>query len=281
MVHPATSNQRVINMVIPYVTNLDYVSYSSYDVQNLSDADLTTTLDYVEARIPTNKAMDIPGERLFIGEYGFANAGHSPAEQEPLTRAYIQRLLNYGRKGLRFILFWEVYNNVENRTFELIDSNNVPVPNYFLHKRFMNQARLLTAQFNETRGRLPDDAEFVNLVSPLLNQPLPAPVPLAFLTNSAVRDGSTATLTASLAQGVYGDDEATVRAYWGPQNGGTNPAAWQNSADLGVNTHFNPTDFTAAASNLLASSTYYFTFQASNANARAWSAVGQSIADAK
>jgi hypothetical protein len=80
MLNGATNNVRVINYVVPYVTNLDYVSYSSYDVMNLSTSTLYSTLDYVEAHIPTNKAAVIPGERLWIGEYGWG--GNSSASQE-------------------------------------------------------------------------------------------------------------------------------------------------------------------------------------------------------
>ncbi|HWD21026.1 MAG TPA: DUF2341 domain-containing protein [Verrucomicrobiae bacterium] len=274
MVNPPTSNERVINMVIPYVTNLDYVSYSSYDAQNLSLANMTATLDYIEARIPTNKASVIPGERLFIGEYGFANSGNNTAQQEPLTRSYIQRLLNYGSKGFRFILFWEVYNNEPGLSFELIDSNNVAVPNYFLHQRFINQARLLTARFNETNGRLPNDAEYVGLVTPTLNQPFPAPISLSMSSlGSTVWNASTASITGSLVQGIYGDDQAVVRAFWGRQNGGNNASAWENSALLGVNTNFNATAFSTVITNLAPGGNYFFTFEASNATTTAWAPV--------
>lgn len=276
MVNSSDNNERVINMVIPYVTNLDFVSYSSYDAQNLSDADLTATLNYIQARIPTNKAAVIPRERLFIGEYGFSNSGNSPAAQEPLTRAYMQRLLNWGGKDLPFILFWEMYNNEPGRSFELIDSNNVPAPCYYLHQRFINEARLLVGQFNETHGRLPDDAEFVDLVSPTLNDPLPPPVNLTMSNvTSTVWSGTTATLKGWLTQGVYGDQGAAVVAYWGTQNGGTNAAAWQNSAVLGVNTNFCPKAWSITLTNLTPGATYDFIFRASNPGHQAWSPAGQ------
>ena len=63
-------------------------------------------------------------------------------------------------------------------TFYLIDPNNNKVPCYYLHQRFINNGRLLTAQFQERNGRLPTDSEFVSMVSPTLDQPLPAPVNL-------------------------------------------------------------------------------------------------------
>ncbi|HEV2453616.1 MAG TPA: hypothetical protein VGY98_05110, partial [Verrucomicrobiae bacterium] len=40
MLNNSNNNVRVINCVVPYVTNLDYLSYSSYDAQNLSSSDL-------------------------------------------------------------------------------------------------------------------------------------------------------------------------------------------------------------------------------------------------
>src|ERR1035437_8599511 len=70
MFNGSTNNERVINMVVPFVTNLDYLSYSSYDAQNLSTADLYATLNYMQSMLPTNKASIVPGERMWIGEYG-------------------------------------------------------------------------------------------------------------------------------------------------------------------------------------------------------------------
>src|SRR5690348_6665159 len=97
MLNGPNNNERVINYVIPYVTNLDYLSYSSYDAQNLSASDLYTTLNYMEAHLPTNKVSVVPGPRMWIGEYGWGT--QSTAAQEPLVRAYIQRLLNWNYNG--------------------------------------------------------------------------------------------------------------------------------------------------------------------------------------
>src|SRR5437899_5765767 len=144
---------------------------------DLSAVNLYATLDYMEAYLPTNKVSAIPGERLWIGEYGWGGP-QTPDEQEPTTRAYIQRLLNYPNHALPFILFWEIYDN-EGKYFCLIDSNNVKTASYYLHGRFLNDARLLTARFKESQRRLPTDSEWVALVSPLLDQPFSAPAPLA------------------------------------------------------------------------------------------------------
>jgi hypothetical protein len=40
----------------------------------------------------------------------------------------------------------------------------------------------------------------------------------------------------SLAQGVYGDNEATLWLYWGLHDGGTNPLSWANSQWIALNT---------------------------------------------
>ena len=132
MLNGPNNNVRMINAVVPYVTNLDYLSYSSYDAMNLSASDLYTTLNYMQAHLPTNKAGAVPGERMWIGEYGWG--GNSTASQEPLNRAYIQRLLgwNYGGQCLQFILFWEMYDNEVGKNFCLIDSNNVQTASWYL-----------------------------------------------------------------------------------------------------------------------------------------------------
>lgn len=270
MLNGPTNDERVINYVAPYVTNLDFLSYSSYDAMNLSTSDLYATLDYMETHLPTNKVSAIPGERIWIGEYGWGGS-QSTAQQEPTTRAYIQRLLNYGRQALPHILFWEIYDNETNKLFCLIDSNNVKTASYYLHQRFINNARLFTAQFKETNGRLPTDSEFVSLVSPMLNQPLPAPVYLAVADRGATTlSGSSAAVSGTLAQGVYGDDRASIWVYFGRQDGGTIRSAWEANQFLAVNTNFNPRTFTATLSNLVPNTNYFFRFYATNASGEVW-----------
>jgi hypothetical protein len=272
-----TNNIRAINAVVPYVTNLDFVSYSSYDAMNYDTSTLYAVLDYVEANIPpvpAAKAGRLPAERLWIGEYGWG--GSSPAAQEPLNRAYVQRLLNYGAKAIPFILYWEIYDNETNtdgsfKNFCLIDSSNSKVPSYYLHQRFINSARLAVAQFKETNGRLPTDSEFIGRVSPLLDQPLPAPVALTVANLAAIVVSNTAAqVSGCLAQGNYGDEQGTVRVFWGQQDGGTVRTAWEHSLTVGVNTHFNPATFTASLPDLANNASYCFRFYATNSGGEAW-----------
>jgi hypothetical protein len=276
MLNGPTNNVRVIDNVIPYVTNLDYLSYSSYDAEDLSASDLYTTLNYMQSKLSTNKAAMIPGERIWIGEYG--HGGESTAAQEPFNRAYMQRLLNWAPAGPRFILYWEMYDNEPGQNFCLIDSNNVKAASWYLHQRFRNQAKLLVAQFKETNGRLPLDSEFASLVTPMLNVPLPAPASLTVLNlGGHLLTSGSASVAGALAQGIYGDDEATVRVYWGRQDGGTVRANWENSQLLGVNTNFNPATFTATLTNLAPQTNYYFHFYATNSSGEAWAPISAQL----
>lgn len=266
MLNPPGSNQRLVNAVLPAVTNLDFVSWSSYDGMNLDRTNLYATLNYIEAHVPTNKASVIGGRRVWVGEYGWGGANTS-AEQEPPTRAYLRRLLPW---GVRFILFWEIYDN-ENKAFWLIDSTGAKTPCYDLHQRLANLARLEVARFREKQGRLPTDAEFADLVTPALAAPLPKPAALALSRQQVLRlAGAEAAVTATLTQGVYGDDPAVVWVHWGNADGGTDPARWAHSMRVGTNHWFNPALFEAHFTNLVPGELFYFRYQATNQSGSAW-----------
>lgn len=160
----AGADIRVVNAVLPFVANIDYVSYSSYDSQTLKESELVKTLDYIEAHTPKSKASMIPGRRVFIGEYGFGKKTTPEQQLEP-TREYLARVLSW---GVPFALFWQVYNNEENSYFCLIDERGKPTPCYELHKEFLSKARLRVAEFKRQKGRLPTDAEFTALATSLL-----------------------------------------------------------------------------------------------------------------
>jgi hypothetical protein len=265
---PAT-NQRVINQVVPFVPQLDYVSWSSYDGQDLLPADLTLTLDYIASHIPTNKAAAIPGRRLFVGEYGWGGT-KSPAQQEPYTRAYARNLVRW---GCPFVLFWEMYNNEPGKTYYLIDPTGQPAPCYLLHQRFYNQARLAVASFRQDNQRLPDPAEFETIASPLLSRPWPAPVGL-LVSNLAPSKlaARSATLRGTLTQGIYGDDCAEVSVCWGPLDGGTNTVDWTHQTRFGENRRFGTVTFATNLAGLEPETTYWFRFRARSPTGAAWAA---------
>ncbi len=248
------------------------LSYSSYDAQNLSAADLDTTLDYIHAHISTNRAGSAPEPRMWIGEYG--RGGDSTDAQEPFNRGYIQRLLNWNYNGqvFPFILYWEMYDNEPGLNYCLINSNDVKVASWYLQHYYFNAARLAVAQFKETNARLPTDPEFVGLVSPMLNQPFSAPVELTVANGAAtVSTNLSATISGTVGQGIYGDDEAAVFVYYGRQDMGASRIGWESARFLGLNTQFNPATFSTTITNLAANTNYYFRLFAFNENTNVWS----------
>ena len=277
MLNSSNNNVRVINYVVPYITNLDYLSYSSYDSQNLDSSDLYATLNYMQSVLPTNKASVVPGERIWIGEYGWGT--ESTAAQEPLMRSYIQRLINWNNNGecLPFILYWEMYSNFNpggGTNYCLINYLDQKVQGWYLHNYFINDAKMLVAQFNETNNRLPTDTEFTSLASPLLNAPLSAPVPLTVANAGATLiTNTTAQVSGTLAQGIYGDSEASMWVYYGTQDGGATFSAWQHAQFAGLNTYFNPATFAATLSGLLPQTNYFYRFYAQNNTSGAWAPV--------
>lgn len=90
-----------------------------------------------------------------------------------------------------------------------------------------------------------------------------------FLTNSpaAAVTATSAVLNATIgcSGGVY-----TVYAHWGTVNGGTNAAAWANSARVGSWTNVVSTNVGYAAMGLTTNKTHYFTFRGSNDCAQGW-----------
>lgn len=266
MVNGPASNRRLVNTVLPAVTNLDFVSWSSYDGQDLSVAELHATLNYIESQLSTNKAGLIPGRRVFIGEYGWGSLNSTT--QESRTRAYLQALLPWGPP---FILFWQVYNNEPGRAFWLVDSAGRRTPCYDLHQWYFNAARLALGEHLQRQGRLPTDAEFGPLVSPLLARPLTAPVSLV-VTNIGPTDlrPDAATVSCDLRQGVYGEPGATVVLAWGPADGGTNLSRWQGVSVLGVNSAFGVARFEHTLNRLQPGQDYFFRAMVTNGVATAW-----------
>jgi hypothetical protein len=167
MVNGPDSNQRLVNQVLPAIANLDFVSWSAYDGQNLEPTELHRTLDYIASQLSTNKAATIPGRRVFIGEYGWGGS-LSSLEQLPPTRRFIRATLAW---GVPFVLFWQIYNNEPDRAYWLIDAEGRFTPCYKLHARFLKDARQNIARFHQQHGRLPNDTEFADLAMPLLNDP--------------------------------------------------------------------------------------------------------------
>ena len=164
MTNPPDSNQRLVNAVLPFVTHLDFVSWSAYDGQSLPRDEFLRTLDFIEAHLPAAKAATIPGKRVFIGEYGFG--GRLPPERQAApTRALMANAIRW---GCPFVLFWQMYNNEDGRHFCLIDPTGAPTPCFDLHRTFLAEAGGRATRFQADHGRAPDDREFAAFAVPLL-----------------------------------------------------------------------------------------------------------------
>lgn len=146
----------VTTRVLPQ-TNVDFVSYSAYDCQ----LDLPPALDFIESKLPAKPS--VPGKRVFIGEYGFPVAGHTPAWQDAQSRRVLRAALRW---GCPFVLYWELYNNeVEpggrQRGFWLIDDKGVKQPIYETHRQLLECGRDWVRQRLERDLHPPTLAEYL------------------------------------------------------------------------------------------------------------------------
>jgi hypothetical protein len=158
------------NDVLP-LTDVDFVSYSSYDSLTNDPATvgdrLKAALQHVENRLRPKPGIE--GKRVFIGEYGFPTQYHAPAKQEELSRAVCRAALEW---GCRFALYWEMYCNEKpegkHRGFWMIDEKGEKQPVYHMHARFLRDSKARVAAFLNERGRMPTEGEFRAIGAALL-----------------------------------------------------------------------------------------------------------------
>ena len=152
--------KRVVNKVLPF-TNVDYVSYSSYDAQSLSQSEYNNVLNYIEANLPLRPL--IKGKRVFIGEMGRASydLSSSKEQHESVNRENIRKGLSWGAP---FVLYWEFYNNeVPNgipKGFWLIDDKNEKWPLYTTYQNFYTKAKNWVSSQKKVLNRLPTREEY-------------------------------------------------------------------------------------------------------------------------
>jgi len=154
----------MINDVIPH-TNVDFVSYSTYDtvysfLGNTGKA-LSDALDYIESKLPPKEG--IQGKRVFIGEYGFSlEMSGTPALQDTYSRDVSRSALKW---GCPFALYWEMYNNEISQTgkqrgFWLIDDKNKKQPFYYSLEKYYTLSKQYVSDFEKQNGRPPTADEF-------------------------------------------------------------------------------------------------------------------------
>lgn len=153
--------KRVVNKVLPF-TNVDYVSYSSYDAQSMGQAEYNQVLNYIEGNLP--KRDHIKGKRVFIGEMGRSamDFSFSKTQHEQVNRENMRKALVWGAP---FVLYWEMYNNEikdgVQRGFWLIDDKNEKWPLYNTYSSFYTKAKNWVAEQKKTLKRMPTQEEYL------------------------------------------------------------------------------------------------------------------------
>jgi hypothetical protein len=161
----------IVNRVLPHVKT-DYVSWSSYDTTRRAGElggeagrkMVHDALDYIESKLPPS---DIPGKRVFIGEYGYKHEWvRDPMIQAKYTSDLIRWALEW---GCPFILYWQLYCNELRedtgtyRGFWLINTNGTRLPVWRLHNEYLEKANAYVDDYVQRHGRLPVQSEFNDL----------------------------------------------------------------------------------------------------------------------
>ena len=156
----------VTNRVLPR-TNVDFVSYSTYDSLDDIPNKIPKALNYIEAKLPPKAG--IAGKRVFIGEYGFAAHTYPEADRDRRSRQIMRIGLEW---GCPFVLSWAMFNNefkdgIENG-YWLIDNHGVKQPVWHTLANFYREARQYVADCKHRTGRVPTEADFRRFALPLL-----------------------------------------------------------------------------------------------------------------
>jgi hypothetical protein len=161
--------KRVVNKVLPF-TNVDYVSYSSYDAQSLGQAEYNQVLNYIEGNLP--KREHIKGKRVFVGEMGRSamDFSFSKTQHEQVNRENVRKALVWGAP---FVLYWEMYNNEIKdgiqRGFWLIDDKNEKWPLYNTFSSFYTKAKTWVAAQKKALNRMPTREEYLKWANSTLS----------------------------------------------------------------------------------------------------------------
>jgi len=170
--HYAELNQPLIGMndqpciardILPDL-NVDYVSYSAYDVlyKHFNDTAALRTalhkvLDYLEQQLPAKPGIE--GKRIFIGEYGYALAYCDGEQtQKILSKGFMRSSISW---GCPFVLYWAFYCNEQQNDgsyngFWMINDSDVKQPVYFLHEEYYLDLKLKIQQYIKQNNKDPD-----------------------------------------------------------------------------------------------------------------------------
>ncbi len=129
---------RFVNKVLPYI-DMDFISYSAYDLQNESKEKVHEVLDFIESKMK-QRSVEGFNKRVFIGEFGICaeTVKYDEEKHKLVNLEIIGKFLSW---GVPFIIYWEFYNNEVNedlshRGYWLIDNHNRKWPLYDFFKKY-------------------------------------------------------------------------------------------------------------------------------------------------
>jgi hypothetical protein len=163
--------ERLVNTVLPY-TAVDYLSYSAYDIQELSSKEINEHIEYMDQMVPSkNKTCDV-GKRVFIGEVGWP-AFLCEYNQEIHNTVNIDKFIKFFDSGVGQILYWEMYSNEQdedgkNRGYWLIDDKGEKWKLYYSFKAFYCNAKEYVREYIITHEEVPGSEVFNRWASAFL-----------------------------------------------------------------------------------------------------------------
>ncbi|QDU63822.1 Chitinase C precursor [Planctomycetes bacterium Pan216] len=152
--------ERVVNAVLP-ATNVDFVSYSAYDVildegnvGNYDDA-LGENLSYIESLLISKKGLPFD-RRVFIGEFGFYLTDVTPDQRFELTIDVMRAAIDWGTP---FVLNWQIYDTAANEGLYLIGPDGNPTRVHDLLVAYASDMNQWASAFAFQHGGEPTEGE--------------------------------------------------------------------------------------------------------------------------
>lgn len=152
---------RVVNRVLPY-TDVDYVSYSAYDVMDLHEKQVERVIRKIYENLPEKE--NVPGPRVFIGEVGqpAANQNFDGDKHRDVNLTNLAKFLSC---DVKFVLYWQMYDNekLEDgrcRGFWLVNDKNEKQPLYYALESIISEGKKYVAEYLAENGRVPTNEEY-------------------------------------------------------------------------------------------------------------------------
>lgn len=152
---------RVVNRVLPF-TNVDYVSYSAYDVMRKSARTIGKVIDYIYDNLPEKDG--VPAPRVWIGEAAQA-ASASDYNDKLHCEENLRIIAKYLQSDVQFVLYWQMYCNEKledgsSNGFWLIDSDGNQTLLYQKLQRLFDDGKAYVEDFAKENGRVPTNREY-------------------------------------------------------------------------------------------------------------------------